>query len=149
MIFILFSIYYIIFQFFFFQFILFICFIFTEYLSLANTSKSHFACLSINYITQELIIGDDKGGLSFIKIFNKSEIKLKVNQTGQKIIYIQNIEFFNDQEHILVITEDNIDIYRIKRETKILNVQYHDAEIIKLFVVEPVKVDKKIVEDAK
>lgn len=118
-----------------------------ESLSLPNTSKSHFSCLAINYFTQELIIGDDKGGLNFIKIFNKSEIKLRVMH--QKIIFVQTMEIFNDQEHILVLTEDNLDIYRVKRETKVINVQYHDAEIIKLFVVEPVKVDNKIVEDAK
>jgi hypothetical protein len=120
-----------------------------EFLSVANSSKNHFTCLSINYFTQELIIGDDKGYLSFIKIFNKSEIKLKVNQNAQRIIYIHNLEIFNDQEHLLVVTEDNVEVYRIKRETKVLSVQYHDAEIVKLFVVEPVKIDKKIVEDAK
>jgi hypothetical protein len=103
----------------------------------------------MNYFTQELISGDDRGYLSFIKIFNKSEIKLKVNNLGQKIIFIHNLEIFNDHEHILVVTEDLIDIFRIKRETKIHNVNYHDSDIIKLFVVEPVKIDKKIVEDAK
>lgn len=68
---------------------------------------------------------------------------------NQRILYVQNIDIFNDQEHILVLTEDNLDIYRIKRETKILNVEYHDAEIVKLFVIEPIKVDKKVLEDAK
>ena len=92
-------------------------------------------------------MGDDKGGLTFIKIFNKSESKIRVSQ--QKILCIQNLDIFSDQEHILVVTEDHLDIYRIKRETKILKVQYHDGEIIKLFSVEPVKVDGKIMEDAK
>lgn len=49
----------------------------------------------------------------------------------------------------MIITEDSLDILRIKRETKILNMQYHDADIIKIFVVEPIKKDKRILEDAK
>lgn len=94
-------------------------------------------------------MGDDKGGLSFVKIFNKSEIKLKPNQNNLRIVYIQNLEIFNDFEHLLVVTEDNLEVYRVKRETKMVSVEYHDAEIIKLFVQEPVKYDKKIIEDAK
>ena len=118
-----------------------------ENLSIANTNKSHFNSLCINYFTQELIIGDDLGGLSFIKIFNKSEIKKKVS--NQKIICVQNLEIFNDQEHIFVVTEDIIEVYRIKRETKIINAQYHNGEIIKIFTVEPIKQGIQIIEDAK
>ncbi len=116
-------------------------------MNINNSSKSHFTALTINYFTQELICGDDRGWLTFIKIFNKSEIKLKA--LSSRIFYLKNLEIFPDQEHILVASEESLEIFKIKRETKIFNVQYHDAEIIKLFVVEPTKIDKKIVEDAK
>ena len=92
-------------------------------------------------------MGDDKGGVTFLKIFNKSETKLKVMK--QKIIYLQHLEIFSEQEHILVVTEDNFEIYKVKRETKIGNVQYHDGDIIKLFAVDPVRVGNQIVEDVK
>lgn len=52
-------------------------------------------------------------------------------------------------EHYIVLTEDNLEIIRIKRETKVVNEKYHDAEVIKLFVIEPVKEGNKIIEDAK
>ena len=103
--------------------------------------------MSINYFTQELICGDEKGGITFIKIFNKSESRIKTKDG--KILYIQNIDIFPDQQHIFVLYEDSCDIFRIKRETKILNVEYHDAEIIKVFVIEPIIKKQKIIEDAK
>lgn len=98
-------------------------------------------------MTQELIIGDDKGFISFIKIYNKSEIKIKA--VNNKIIFVHNIEIFPDQEHILVVTEETIDIFRLKREIKVSNLKYHDAEIIELFVIEPINIKGKIIEDAK
>ncbi len=94
-----------------------------------------------------MICGDEKGGVTFIKIFNKSENRIKTRDS--KIIYVQNIDLFTDQQHLLVLFEDYCDIYKIKRETKILNVEYHDAEIIKVFVIEPLKKKGKIIEDAK
>jgi hypothetical protein len=103
--------------------------------------------LSINYSTQELIIGDDKGFISFIKIYNKSESKIKA--VHSKILFAQNLEIFPNQEHILVLTEENLDIFRLKRDLKVSNVKYHDAQIIDLFVVEPINKDGKIIEDAK
>jgi hypothetical protein len=112
-----------------------------------NSSKTHFTALSINFYTQELICGDEKGGITFIKIFNKSEIRIK-SRDG-KILNIQNIEILPDQQNLLVLYEDYCEIYRIKRETKVLNLEYHDAEIIKVFVIEPVKKNEKIIEDAK
>jgi hypothetical protein len=98
-------------------------------------------------LTQELLIGDDKGFVSFIKIFNKSENKIKA--VNGKIIFVQNIEIFPDQEHILVLTEDTIDILRLKREIKVSNLKFHDAEVIELFVLEPVSEKGRVVEDAK
>ncbi len=98
-------------------------------------------------MTQELLIGDDKGFVSFIKIFNKSENKIKA--VNGKIIFVQNIEIFPDQEHILVLTEDTIDILRLKREIKVSNLKFHDAEVIELFVLEPVSEKGRVVEDAK
>jgi len=66
-----------------------------------------------------------------------------------KIIFVQNIEIFPDQEHILVLTEDTIDIFRLKREIKVSNIKFHDSDIIELFVLEPVSEKGKVVEDAK
>lgn len=103
--------------------------------------------MSINFYTQELICGDEKGGVTFIKIFNKSESRIKTREA--KILYVQNIDIFPDQQHLLVMFEDFCEIYKIKKETKILNVEYHDAEIIKVFIIEPVKKKNRIVEDAK
>ncbi len=98
-------------------------------------------------MTQELIVGDDKGFISFIKIYNKSENKIKA--VNNKIMFVQNIEIFPEQENLLVVTEDSIDIFRLKREIKVSNVKYHEAEIIELFVIEPISHKGKIVEDAK
>lgn len=94
-----------------------------------------------------MICGDEKGGVTFIKIFNKSESRIKTKEG--KILYVQNIDIFPEYQHLLVLFEDYMEIYRIKRETKILNVEYHDAEIINVFVIEPVKKKNKIIEDAK
>ena len=112
-----------------------------------SNSKSHFTALTINYYTQELIVGDDSGNVTFIKIFNKSEIKTKVMK--EKIFSLQTINLFPEQEHILICSEENVILYRINRQAKISNIQHHDAEIFKLFVVEPVKFEEKIIEDAK
>jgi hypothetical protein len=68
---------------------------------------------------------------------------------NSKIIFIQSLEIFSDQEHLLTICEDSLEIFKVQRKAKINNIQYHDSEIIKLFVTEPVKVDNKIKEDAK
>ena len=66
-----------------------------------------------------------------------------------KIYSIQSLELFSGQEHILLVSEDNVTLYKISRKTKVSNVQHHDNELIKLFVIEPVIVDDKIIEDTK
>jgi hypothetical protein len=112
-----------------------------------NGNKSFFTSIALNNHTQELICGDDKGFITFIKIYNKSQIKLKI--CNSRILYIQLLEIFPDYEHVLIVTEDSANIYKVKRDIKTLSVTYHTAEIIKIFVIEPKRKDKKILEDAK
>ena len=112
-----------------------------------SNSKSHFTALTINYYTQELVVGDDNGNVTFIKIFNKSECKTKVMK--EKIFSLQTINLFPEQEHILICSEEAVILYRINRQAKISNIQHHDAEIFKLYTIEPIKYEEKIIEDAK
>jgi hypothetical protein len=114
---------------------------------LPNSNKTFFTSVILNNHTQELICGDDKGFVTFVKIYNKSQIKMK--PVNSRVLFIQLLEIFPDHEHVLIVTEDSANIYKIKRDIKTLNVTYHTAEIVKVFVIEPVKKDKKILEDAK
>ena len=99
-----------------------------------SNSKTYFSSLAINNFSQELIIGDDVGNITFIQIFNKSEFKIKA--MNNKIHSIQSLELYNDLEHVLLVSEDALTIYKINRKTKVSNVQHHDNELIKLFVIE-------------
>ena len=112
-----------------------------------SNSKTYFSSLAINNFSQELIIGDDIGNITFIQIFNKSEFKIKA--MNNKIHSIQSLELFPEQEHVLLVSEDALTIYKINRKTKVSNVQHHDNELIKLFVIEPIIIDDKIIEDTK
>jgi WD40 repeat protein len=112
-----------------------------------SNSKTHFSSLTINTSTQELIVGDDVGNITFIKIFNKSEFKIKA--INNKIFHIENVNIFPEQEYLLIVCEDNINLFKVNRKAKVSNVQHHDSELIKLFVVEPIKIEEKIIEDAK
>ena len=112
-----------------------------------SNSKTYFSSLIINNFTQELIVGDDIGNITFIKIFNKSEYKIKAMNC--KILSIQSLELFTGQEHVLLVSEDNLTLYKINRKTKVSNVQHHDNELIKLFVIEPIIIGDKIIEDTK
>ena len=112
-----------------------------------SNSKTYFTSLTINNFTQELIVGDDIGNITFIQIFNKNEFKIKA--MSNKIHSIQSLELFPNQEHVLLVSEDNLTIYRVSRKTKVSNVQHHDNELIKLFVIEPIVIDDKIIEDTK
>lgn len=120
----------------------------TKMFEVANSnSKTHFSTLAINYLTQELIVGDHVGNITFIKIFNKAEFKIKA--MNNSILSIQSLDIFSDQEHLLVISEENATLYRVNRKTKVSNIQHHDAELIKIFAIEPIKEGQKIIEDAK
>ena len=66
-----------------------------------------------------------------------------------KIFSIQNLEIFPEQEHILMVCEDFVTLFKVNRKTKVSNIQHHDAELIKIFVIEPIKIEDKIIEDAK
>ena len=112
-----------------------------------SNSKTYFTALTINNFKQELIIGDDIGNITFIQIFNKFEFKTK--PLNNKIHTIQSLELFHDQEHVLLVSEEALTIYKVNRKTKVSNVQHHDNEIIKLFVIEPIIIDDKIIEDTK
>ena len=101
----------------------------------------------MNYFSQEIICGDDKGNISFTKIFNK--IQTSVRPTKERILFLKNVEMFKDVEHLVCLTESSLTLSRIKRETKVINKKYHDAEVIKLFAIEPISKDGAIVEDAK
>jgi hypothetical protein len=51
---------------------------------------------------------------------------------------------------LVLISDEHIDVVKVKREVKTVNVQLHEAEIIKLFVVDPIKNNKgEIIEDTK
>ena len=112
-----------------------------------SNSKTYFTSLTINNFTQELIVGDDIGNITFIKIFNKNEFKIKA--LNSKIHSIQSMELFPGVEHVLLSSEDTLNIYLVNRKTKVSNVQHHDNSIIKLFVIEPIIVDDRIIEDTK
>jgi len=118
-----------------------------ENIDITNSAKTFFSSVQLNYLTQEVICGDELGGVTFVKIFNKTTSRSKA--INQKILFAQSIEIQKNQELLVIISEDTVDIFSIKRETKVVNVQYHEGPIIKLFVTEPLKNDNKIIEDAK
>jgi WD40 repeat protein len=100
-----------------------------------------------NYPTKELIIGDDYGIITFIDTFSKSEIKYKAIKG--KIISIQKLEIFPELEHILFSTEESAEICKLIRKTKISMTKHHEAEIMKIFAVDPVMFEGRIIEDSK
>ena len=114
---------------------------------LSSNTKTHITTMIFSYLTKELIVGDDYGNATFIDIFNKSEFKYKPMQG--KIICIQQLKIFNNQEHIFFMTEDFASIFKIIRKTKVAITKHHDAEIMKIFVTEPVLFDGSIIEDSK
>ena len=114
---------------------------------LSSNTKTHITTMIFSYLTKELIIGDDFGNVTFIDIFNKSEFKYKPMQG--KIISIQQLKIFNDQEHIFFMTEEFASLFKIIRKTKVAITKHHDAEIMRIFVSEPVIYDGSIIEDSK
>ena len=112
-----------------------------------SNSKTYFSCLTIDNLTQELIVGDDIGNINFIQIYNKSEIKKKA--MNNKILSIQSLKLFGKQKHVLVVSEDNLKIYDVIRKSKVSDVQHHENELIKLFVIEPIIINDRIIEDTK
>ena len=114
---------------------------------LSSNTKTHMTSMIFSYLTKELIVGDDYGNVTFIDIFTKSEFKYKPMQG--KINSIQQIRIFNNQEHIFFMTEDFASIFKIIRKTKVAITKHHDAEIMKIFVAEPVLYEGSIIEDSK
>ena len=114
---------------------------------LNSNTKTHVNTMIFSYLTKELIVGDDFGNVTFIDIFNKSEFKYKPIQG--KILSIQQLKIFNNQEHIFFMTEDFASIFKIIRKTKVAVTKHHDAEIMKIFVTEPLFFEGSIIEDSK
>ena len=114
---------------------------------LSSNTKTHITTMVLSLLTKELIVGDDYGNITFIDIFNKSEFKYKPMQG--KIISIQQLKIFNNQEHMFFMTEDFASIFKIMRKTKVAITKHHDAEIMKIFVTEPILFDGNIIEDSK
>ena len=114
---------------------------------LSSNTKTHITSMILSYLTKELIVGDDYGNVTFIDIFNKSEFKYKPMQG--KILSIQQLKIFQNQEHIFFMTEEFASIFKIIRKTKVAITKHHDAEIMKIFVAEPVLFDGSIIEDSK
>ena len=114
---------------------------------LSSNTKSHINTMIFSHLTKELIVADDFGNITFIDIFNKSEFKYKPMQG--KILSIQQLKIFQGEEHMFFMTEDIASIFRIIRKTKVAITKHHDAEIMKIFVTEPVLYEGSIVEDSK
>ena len=114
---------------------------------LSTNTKTHINTMILSHLTKELIIGDDFGNITFIDIFNKSEFKYKPIQG--KILSIQQLNIFQGQEHMFFMIEDLASIFRIIRKTKVAITKHHDAEIMKIFVTEPVQYEGSIIEDSK
>ena len=114
---------------------------------LSSNTKTHISTMYLNYVTKELLIADDAGNLTFLDIFTKSEFKYK--PMSNKIISIQKLNIFPKEEHLFLMTEDNMTVFKLNRKHKVAVTQHHDAEIMKIFAVEPVTFENCIIEDAK
>ena len=110
-------------------------------------NKSHITDMYLSSYGKELILGDDKGNITFIDIFSKTDFKNKPMK--DKIIAIKPLNIFPNQEHILIESENVIGIFNLVRKTKISITRHHDAEIMKIFAIEPVSYDNKIIEDSR
>ena len=116
-------------------------------LSIYN-NKCFYTWFLINSIKQEVILTDEKGFISFVKIFNHSETKVKYSNSRINFIFKTSIR--PSTENYVIVSEDSIEVIKVKREVKTVNVQLHEAEILNLFVVDPVKNEKEeILEDTK
>jgi WD40 repeat protein len=114
---------------------------------LNSNTKTHITNMHLNSYHRELIFSDDNGNTTFINIFNKTDCKNKPMKN--KIIAIEPAKIFPKQEHILFMTETELALYKIIRKTKVSITRHHDAEIMKIFVIEPVLYEGSITEDSK
>ena len=139
-----------------------------------NLFKSEYT--KVVYINKhkELITTDDKCNIVFIQIYNNIQTKVKppgiinVNTTEKinnnslttgnyylnknlkiidiKYVYIDTSE---TKELLHLITCEDYFIYKIKREQRVVNSNYHDKEVICVFSIEPaVENNCKIIEDS-
>ena len=109
--------------------------------------KTHITDMSLNDSGKELIVADDIGNINFIDNLTKIEIKYK--PIKDKIISIIPIKIFSKQEHIFILSEDIAIISRIVRKAKVSVKRHHDADIMKIFAIEPVVENNIIKEDSK
>ena len=109
--------------------------------------KTHITDMRLNDLGKELIVADDIGNINFINNLTKLEIKYK--PLKDKIISIIPIRIFSKQEHILILSEDIAIISRIVRKAKVSVKRHHEADIMKIFAIEPVISNNIITEDSK
>lgn len=111
-------------------------------------NKCFYTDFLINSTKQEVILSDEKGYISFVKIFNHSETKVKTNYTRVNNLF--KIDSKNNNQSLVIISEDSIEQVFIKREVKTVNVSLHEDQIIKIFVIDPVKnKNGDVIEDTK
>ena len=114
---------------------------------LNSNTKTHLTNMILHNLGRELIVGDDNGNVTFIDILNKSEFKYK--PIKGKIISVQPISIFPKHEHIFFMSENFATIFKVMRKTKVAITRHHDADIMKIFVTEPVSYNDNIIEDAR
>ncbi len=111
-------------------------------------NKCFYTDFLINSTKQEVILSDEKGFISFVKIFNHSETKVKTNYSRVNNLF--KIDSKNNNQSLVIISDDSIEQVFIKREVKTVNVSLHDDQIIKIFVIDPVKnKNGDVIEDTK
>ena len=114
---------------------------------LNSNNKNHITNMYLSNLGRELIVGDDNGNITFIDILSKSEFRYKLIK--EKLCLIKPIKIFPKQEHIFLLYENYAYVSKIIRKTKVAITRHHDAEIMKIFITEPVIYDNTIVEDLK
>ena len=114
---------------------------------LNSNNKSHITDMYLSHLGKELLLGDDKGDITFIDNLSKSDFKNK--PIKDNIISIKPLKIFPNQEHILIESENSICIFKLVRKTKIAITRHHDAEIMKIFATEPVSYENTIIEDSR
>lgn len=129
-----------------------------KYLDILN-NKCFYTDLDLNKNKQEIIASDEKGYITFVKVFNHTETKVKYKNSriDKIIIYnsfnkgdIINTNSNIDSEYLILLSAEFIDIVKIKRESKTVNIQLHNGEIFKIYTIDPVLNDKnEIIEDTK
>lgn len=75
-------------------------------------NKCFYTDILINSVKQEVILSDEKGYISFVKIFNHSEIKVKTNYNRVNNLF--KIDSKNNNQSLIIVSEDSIEQVFIK-----------------------------------